>query len=91
MSIPDEPVRRDGRRSRQGTSRTEEIEMKYMLIMRATAEAVEAYKDLDFEQVINAMGAYNESMMKAIAAESNTTRDLVLLYCPLVPEPWTRL
>jgi hypothetical protein len=39
--------------------------MKYMLIMRATAEAVEAYKDIDFEEVINKMGAYNESMIKA--------------------------
>ena len=39
--------------------------MKYMLIMRSDASAVEAYKELDFEQVINAMGAYNESMMKA--------------------------
>jgi hypothetical protein len=39
--------------------------MKYMLIMRATAEAAEAFKDVDFEEVINAMGAYNESMMKA--------------------------
>ena len=39
--------------------------MKYMLIMRSDASAVEAYKELDFEQVINAMGAYNESMIKA--------------------------
>lgn len=39
--------------------------MKYMLIMRTTAEALEASKDLDFEQIINAMGAYNESMIKA--------------------------
>lgn len=39
--------------------------MKYMLIMRATAAAVEAYKDVDFEQIINAMGQYNESMIKA--------------------------
>jgi hypothetical protein len=39
--------------------------MKYMLIMRATQEAVERYAELDFEAVINAMGAYNESMMKA--------------------------
>jgi hypothetical protein len=39
--------------------------MKYMLIMRATDEAVEAYKEMPFEQVIAAMGAYNESMMKA--------------------------
>ena len=39
--------------------------MKYMLIMRATDEAVQAAKNLDFEEVLNAMGAYNESMVKA--------------------------
>ena len=39
--------------------------MKFMLIMRATDEAVEAYEDTPFEQVIEAMGRYNESMMKA--------------------------
>jgi hypothetical protein len=39
--------------------------MKYMLIMRANDEAVAAYEKLDFEEVINAMGAYNESMIKA--------------------------
>lgn len=39
--------------------------MKYMLIMRATPEAVEASKEMDFEAVINAMGAYNETMIKA--------------------------
>jgi hypothetical protein len=39
--------------------------MKYMLIMRATDEALEASKTMDFEEIINAMGAYNESMIKA--------------------------
>ena len=39
--------------------------MKLMLIMRATDEAVEAYKETPFEQVIEAMGKYNESMIKA--------------------------
>ncbi|MHA6669934.1 YciI family protein [Homoserinimonas sp. A447] len=39
--------------------------MKYMLIMRSTDEALEASKKMDFEEIINAMGAYNESMMKA--------------------------
>ncbi|MDF1477478.1 YciI family protein [Leifsonia sp. H3M29-4] len=39
--------------------------MKYMLIMRVTDAALEASKDLDFEEIINAMGAYNESMIKA--------------------------
>ena len=39
--------------------------MKHMLIMRATQEGAERYAEMDFEAVINAMGAYNESMMKA--------------------------
>ena len=39
--------------------------MKYMLIMRATDEALEASKAIPFEDVINKMGAYNESLMKA--------------------------
>src|SRR5690554_886232 len=39
--------------------------MRYMLIMRDSEEAVAASKELDFEEIINAMGAYNESMMKA--------------------------
>ncbi|CRK50938.1 conserved hypothetical protein [Rhodococcus sp. RD6.2] len=39
--------------------------MKYMLIMRATDEAIEASKSVPFEQVIEDMGRYNESMMKA--------------------------
>lgn len=39
--------------------------MKHMLIMRATQQAVEDYENMDFEAVINAMGAYNESMIKA--------------------------
>jgi len=39
--------------------------MKFMLIMRSTEEAKRAYEKADFEQIINAMGAYNESLMKA--------------------------
>ena len=39
--------------------------MRYMLIMRSTAEAVEAWKQMDFEEIFNAMGAYNESLVKA--------------------------
>lgn len=38
---------------------------KYMFIMRSTDAAVEASKDLDFEEIINAMGRYNESMVEA--------------------------
>ena len=39
--------------------------MKYMLIMRDTATAIEASEQLDMEEIINQMGAYNEAMMKA--------------------------
>ncbi|MCD2497789.1 YciI family protein [Microbacterium nymphoidis] len=39
--------------------------MKVMLIMRATDEAVEAYKEMPFEEVIEEMGRFNEEMMKA--------------------------
>ncbi|MRG61250.1 YciI family protein [Agromyces sp. CFH 90414] len=38
---------------------------KYMLIMRADDRGVAAYEEIPFEQVIEAMGRYNESMMKA--------------------------
>lgn len=37
---------------------------KYMLIMRNTGTQQD-FEDMDFEAIINAMGAYNESMMKA--------------------------
>ena len=39
--------------------------MKYMLIMRSNDQAVEDYENLDFTEVIAAMGAYNESLIKA--------------------------
>ena len=39
--------------------------MKYMLIMRSDDQAVEDYENLDFTEVIAAMGAYNESLIKA--------------------------
>ncbi|ONM48958.1 YciI family protein [Nocardia donostiensis] len=39
--------------------------MKFMLIMRATDEAIEASKNIPFEQIIEEMGKFNESLMKA--------------------------
>lgn len=39
--------------------------MKYMLIMRATDKALEASKEIPFEEMIEAMGRYNESLIKA--------------------------
>jgi hypothetical protein len=46
--------------------------MKYMLIMRATDEAYEAFADLDFTEVMNTMGKFNDDLIRAgvlLAAE----------------------
>ena len=46
--------------------------MKYMVIMRATDEAFAAFADVDFEQVMDAMGRYNDELISAgvlVAAE----------------------
>ncbi|PWC06077.1 YciI family protein [Mycetocola zhujimingii] len=39
--------------------------MKYMLIMRSTDEAKKEYQSRPFEEILEAMGAYNESLIKA--------------------------
>ncbi len=38
---------------------------KYMLIVRGNDEAYAAYQNLPFEEVMAAMGAYNEQLIKA--------------------------
>jgi len=46
--------------------------MKYMLIMRSTDETMAAYKDIDFNEIIDTMGKYNDELIKAgvlVAAE----------------------
>ena len=46
--------------------------MKYMLIMRSTDEALEAFQDVDFDEVMNAMGKFNDELIRAgvlVAAE----------------------
>jgi hypothetical protein len=46
--------------------------MKYMLIMRASDEAMESFKDVDFGEVIEVMGRYNAQLIDAgvmVAAE----------------------
>ena len=46
--------------------------MKYMLIMRASDEAMEASKDVDFNEILDSMGRYNDELIKAgvlVAAE----------------------
>ncbi|WP_153396571.1 YciI family protein [Ornithinicoccus halotolerans] len=39
--------------------------MRYMLIMRDSDEAQQAAKEVPFEQILEQMGRYNESLMKA--------------------------
>lgn len=39
--------------------------MRYMLIMRDSEEAQQAAKEIPFEQILEQMGRYNESLMKA--------------------------
>ena len=46
--------------------------MKYMLIMRASDEAFESFKDVDFNEVLESMGRFNDEMISAgvlVAAE----------------------
>jgi hypothetical protein len=51
---------------------SEEMTVKYMRIMRATDEANAAFQDVDFTEVMEAMGRYNDEMISAgvlVAAE----------------------
>jgi hypothetical protein len=46
--------------------------MRYMMIMRSTLEAQEAAKDVPFDEILTAMGRYNEALTDAgvmLAAE----------------------
>ncbi|MEV0704720.1 YciI family protein [Saccharopolyspora sp. NPDC050389] len=46
--------------------------MKYMLIMRATDESFEAFQDVDFNEIVESMGRFNDEMIQAgvlVAAE----------------------
>lgn len=46
--------------------------MKYMLIMRATDESFEAFQNVDFNEIIESMGRFNDEMVQAgvlLAAE----------------------
>ena len=46
--------------------------MKYMLIMRATDDSFAAMAEIDFDEIIATMGAFNEELMNAgvlVAAE----------------------
>ena len=46
--------------------------MKYMLIMRANDESVAAFQDIEFDQILDTMGRFNDEMISAgvlVAAE----------------------
>lgn len=46
--------------------------MKYMLIMRATDEAYAAFADVDFNEILETMGRFNDELIRAgvlVAAE----------------------
>ncbi|WP_067547074.1 YciI family protein [Nocardia crassostreae] len=46
--------------------------MKYMLIFRATDEAVKSMEDIDFDEMLTAMGQFNDELIRAgilLAAE----------------------
>ena len=46
--------------------------MKYMLIMRSTDETWEAFKDVDFNEMLTTMGKFNDELINAgvlVAAE----------------------
>jgi hypothetical protein len=46
--------------------------MKYMLIMRATDEAYASFQDVDFDEMLESMGRYNDELISAgvlVAAE----------------------
>jgi hypothetical protein len=52
--------------------------MKFMFIMRATEEAMEAARGVPIEEMFNRMGAYNEELMKIgalVAAEGLAPAD----------------
>lgn len=65
--------------------------MKFMLIMRATDETFEAYKDVDFTEIMDSMGKFNDELIRAgvlLAAEGldpDPTEGVVVDYSSETP------
>src|SRR4051794_39075991 len=61
-------VDRRRRRSTQGregsgrSPRNQEMTMRYMLIMRATDEAMKEFANVDFNEMLETMGRFNDEM-----------------------------
>jgi hypothetical protein len=72
MSIWRFAVRPRDERARRRPANQRETAVKYMLIMRATDEAYAEFANVDFEQIIERMGRFNDEMISAgvlVAAE----------------------
>jgi hypothetical protein len=74
-----------GERVRTGPGTHKEKTVKYMLIMRATDEAYAAFQDVDFNEIIESMGRFNDEMISAgvlVAAEGldNASQGVVIDY-----------
>ena len=64
--------------------------MKYMLIMRATDETWAAFKNVDFNEILNTMGKFNDELINAgvlVAAEGldDAKDDVVVDYSQQPP------
>ena len=74
-----------GERVQNGTRTSREKTVKYMLIMRATDEAYAAFQDVDFNEIIETMGRFNDELISAgvlVAAEGldNAAEGVVVDY-----------
>jgi hypothetical protein len=72
MSIRRAAVRPRGERVQTEPGNSQEKTVKYMLIMRANDEASESFQDVDFNEVIETMGRFNDELISAgvlVAAE----------------------
>jgi hypothetical protein len=65
MSIWRFAVRPGDERARRRPANQRETAVKYMLIMRATDEAYAEFANVDFEQIIERMGRFNDEMISA--------------------------
>ena len=60
---------------------------KYMLIMRSTDEVAAQYENMDFEELLNTMGKFNDELIRAgilVAAEG--LDDVVVLVGGIIPD-----
>jgi hypothetical protein len=72
LSIGRCAVRPRGERVQGGPDTSQENTVKYMLIMRATDEAYASFRDVGFDEIVAAVGRFNQELISAgvlVAAE----------------------